>query len=444
MNNTLVRYFALSICAAFLLFGLHEARGADPSPAREQISADLHPFSGESAPGVDRSTMMGKILCGYQGWFTAEGDGAGKGWTHYANRGGFAPGKCCIDLWPDLRDFDVDECFATPFHHADGSAANVFSSERRKTVLRHFQWMRDYGIDGVFVQRFIVDTFGESGQRHCDTVLDHCREGANRSGRTYAVMYDLSGLGSGQIEKVIDDWKRLVDRMRLTRDAADKAYLHHNGKPVVAVWGIGFNDRRKYSLEDCRRLIDFLKDDPTYGGCTVMAGVPAGWRTLDADAIADKSLLDVIGHADVISPWTVGRYDSPESATRHAKQRVEPDLAWCKDHGKEYLPVVFPGFSWHNLNARSPLDQIPRRKGQFLWTQMVESKKAGATMLYVAMFDEMNEGTAIFKCTNDPPTGESKFLTYEGLPTDHYLWLTGAGGRALRGEIAATDDVPRR
>jgi hypothetical protein len=53
------------------------------------------------------------------------------------------------------------------------------------------------------------------------------------------------------------------------------------------------------------------------------------------------------------------------------------------------------------------------------------------------MFDEINEGTAIFKCTNEPPTGQppAKFLTYEGLPSDHYLWLTGMGGKLLRHEI---------
>ena len=64
-------------------------------------------------------------------------------------------------------------------------------------------------------------------------------------------------------------------------------------------------------------------------------------------------------------------------------------------------------------------------------------------MIYVAMFDEVDEATAIFKCTNHPPTGDgAKFLTYEGLPSDFYLRLTGAGGRMLRGEIPATDALP--
>ncbi len=106
------------------------------------------------------------------------------------------------------------------------------------------------------------------------------------------------------------------------------------------------------------------------------------------------------------------------------------------------MPVVFPGFSWHNMIPRSPLDQVPRLKGRFLWTQYVQAKKAGATMVYQAMFDEVNEGTAIFKCTNDPPAGASKFVTYEGLPSDFYLKLVGQGARMLRGESAVTEDVP--
>ena len=56
-------------------------------------------------------------------------------------------------------------------------------------------------------------------------------------------------------------------------------------------------------------------------------------------------------------------------------------------------------------------------------------------MIYVAMFDEIDEGTAIFKCTNTPPKG-AEFLTFEGLPSDHYLWLTGMGAKMLRGKVS--------
>ena len=63
-------------------------------------------------------------------------------------------------------------------------------------------------------------------------------------------------------------------------------------------------------------------------------------------------------------------------------------------------------------------------------------------MLYQAMFDEMDEATAIFKCTNNTPTGTSLFVTYEGLPSDYYLKLVGAGSQMLRGEIALKDTIP--
>jgi hypothetical protein len=275
-------------------------------------------------------------------------------------------------------------------------------------------------------------------------VLAHCREGANRSERCYAVMYDLSLLPAGGLRYVIEDWNLLVDRMRIGHDPKDRAYLRHKGKPVVAVWGIGLKDGRKYSLAECERLVDFLKLDKRYGGNTVPLGVPTGWRTLDADSLSDPAIHKIVTRGDIISPWTVGRYGTPEAVHDHARQRWAKDVAWCRAHGKDYLPVLFPGFSWHNMNPEARLGEIPRLKGRFLWTQYVEAKRSGATMAYQAMFDEMDEGTAIFKCTDDPPVGNSKFLTYEGLPSDHYLWLTGMGGKLLRGEIKASVEPPDR
>ena len=436
--------------AAALLLGVlpfaAEAGARRPGRAtlREVIEGTMKPYQGESIKGVDTATMAGKVLCGYQGWFAAEGDGSGDGWFHYGGRGGFKPGSCTIDFWPDVRELDDDERFPTPFRHADGRVAQVFSSTHRKTVLRHFEWMRAYGIDGAFVQRFAGQTRRAAGLRRCNVVLGHCREGANRCGRAYAVMYDLSGLRRGQMPDVIEDWKRLVDRMRLGRDPRDRAYLRHGGKPVVAVWGIGFSDGRRYTLDECARLVDVLKNDPRYGGNTVMLGVPAWWRERRRDCLADPKVHAIILQADVVSPWAVGRFRTPQQAARFARAVWAPDLAWCRSHGKDYLPVVFPGFSWHNMKPDSPSDAIPRLKGRFLWTQYAEARKAGATMIYQAMFDEMDEGTCIFKCTNDPPVGPSTFLTYEGLPTDHYLWLVGQGARLLRGELEPTDTLPAR
>ena len=63
-------------------------------------------------------------------------------------------------------------------------------------------------------------------------------------------------------------------------------------------------------------------------------------------------------------------------------------------------------------------------------------------MVYQAMFDEVNEGTAIFKCTDDPPAGASQFATFEGLPSDFYLNLVGKASRMIRGETPIIEIVP--
>jgi len=410
----------------------------------EVVRRTLKPFTGARRGGVDSTTLNGKVMCGYQGWFTCPGDGSGRGWYHWQKQGVFRPGSCTIDLWPDVSEFPAAERFATEFVLADGSPAEVYSPLVAGSVRRHFRWMRDYGIDGVFVQRFGAEVRHVMGLYHFNTVLANCRAAANAEGRTWAVMYDLSGLGRDAAQVIIDDWKMLSDHMRIGRDAGDKSYLRHRGRPVVAVWGIGFNDNRKYTLDDCERIVDFLANDAEYGGNTVMLGLPTYWRTLRRDSVTDKKLHQIVHAAHIVSPWMVGRFRTPRQVERVALDVWKPDIDWCRNHGKDYLPVVFPGFSWHNMNPQSPLDQIPRLGGRFLWKQFVELRRAGATMVYQAMFDEVDEATAIFKCTNKPPVGKSRFLNYAGLPSDHYLWLVGQGGRLIRGEINATPELPPR
>ena len=98
-----------------------------------------------------------------------------------------------------------------------------------------------------------------------------------------------------------------------------------------------------------------------------------------------------------------------------------------------------------------PLNQIPRMGGQFFWDQVyADIHTVGASMLYIAMFDEVDEGTAIFKFTNDPPMpgGQTLFVTpdFDGfpLPSDEYLWLAGQATRGLRNEIPVNQTRPTR
>jgi len=406
------------------------------------IAALVTSCVGPSTARVNSSTLTGKVMCGYQGWFNAEGDGAQRGYNHWTRNGAKpAAGNVRIDLWPDLSEFPADERFPTDLRLADGTSAEVFSSYRRPTVLRHFAWMEEHGIDGVFLQRFIGSLSRGTSLAANNAVLENVRAGAALHGRVYALMYDLSSVKPGQADLLINDWKKLLHDTKLT---SDPAYLHHHGKPLLALWGCGFrdNDKARPSLADWRKIITFLKNDQESGGLALMLGVPSGWRTLSRDSIADPELLELISSADVVSPWTPGRYRTPEAAASHATAIWQPDLAWCRARQIDFLPVAFPGFSWHNMKG-DPLNAIPRLQGRFFWSQIAAAKRVGADMLYVAMFDEVDEGTAIFKVTNAPPVGEAvQFATYEGLPSDHYLRLAGLAGKVFRGEMPPTDDLP--
>lgn len=369
--------------------------------------------------------LAGRVLCGYQGWFAAEGDGGGVGWSHWRSSEESVPvaNQVRVDLLPDVSELSPDERFPLGIVDAAGRPVEVFSSYREPTVRRHFRWMREYGIDGVFVQRFAAAVADPNKRAFHDTVLQHCRTAAEQERRVYAVMYDLTGLAAGRVGDVLADWRAL----RRSGVGHDAAALQIDGRPLVAVWGIGFAKDRAYSLAECRDLVAALKAD----GCAVLIGVPSGWRTGVRDAVADPLLLEIAASADVVSPWTVGRYRSPVEVSRHAASTWAPDMTWCRERGIEYLPVVFPGFSWKNLKG-GPLDQISRLRGQFFQQQIVDATSLGAQSLYVAMFDECDEGTAIFKCAEPPRGLEDRFVGFDGMRSDHYLRLAGNARRRLQ------------
>lgn len=413
----------------------------------EDVWQNVKIYNGPHTSQVDTKTLDKKVMCGYQGWFNCEGDGANLNWRHYSIKSNRTD-KSTFELWPDLREFTEEEKYPTAFKHSDGSTAHLFSSYNQQTVERHFKWMQDYGIHGVFLQRFGSAIKNAKILNMRNQVMYNVQAGANKYGRTWANMYDLSGLNKGDIKSVVmEDWKKLVDKMKILED---KSYLHHDGKPVISIWGIGFGDGRNYKLEECEELIDFLKNDPKYGGLTVKIGIPTYWRTLNRDSITDQKFHEVITKADIVSPWAVGRYGSGKHGLKHLTKYVDTtaknDKIWADEKGLDYIPVIFPGFSWKNLKRtrgeEAQFDHIPRLGGEFFWRQAKGHAANGINMLYVAMFDEIDEGTAIFKCTNNPPIGEISFLDYKGLPSDHYLWLTGKITEMLK--TGFSKDIPLR
>ena len=390
-----------------------------------------------AAAEVRHPTLTGKVVTGYQGWFRAEGDASGLGWVHYGRGKGFSPQAYAFDIWPDLSEFTPEERYPSPFKFADGKTADLFSSVHPLTVRRHFRWMKDYGINGAMLQRFATSLGKSRGAESLDLVLRNCTDAALAEGRSLTVMYDLSGLTPDKFPMVAADWRRLVAAGQTKQACAQ----HHQGKPLVALWGLGFKDRDP-ALAEWNTLLADIRST----GAAVMLGIPTYWREQKNDCITEPALHALLRKADILSPWTVGRFGDPKGAANLADKVWKPDLAWCKAERKAYLPVIFPGFSWSNLSAlrgqNAKLNQIPRLGGRFLWSQAVAARAAGAKTLYVAMFDEIDEGTAIMKCGGPRPVGD--FVNLSDVPTDHYLWLSGQAGRMLRGEIPASPDLPQR
>lgn len=384
------------------------------------------------------------VMAGYQGWFRAPGEGQ----ILYSD-----PSKISIDMWPDVSEYTVT--YETGLKLADGSTARFFSSDDKSTVDLHFKWMKEYGLDGVFMQRFFGSGRPGNSRIKADGVLANALEAASKYQRAIAVMYDLSGLKSTgeDCSILISDWKYLVDSLKVTNQKGAKTYLFHRGKPLVVIWGVGFPDR-PYDIRNIglKRFMDFLRNDPQYGGCSVMLGVPTFWRDLNADCVHDPFLHELIMEADLIMPWMVQRF-TPLLHNDMDRYRdvILDDMKWCKENNIDYVPCVCPGFSWHNLSIRQfpddikPVGSIPRQGGKFYWQQISTAILAGAEMIYVAMFDEVNEGTAIFKISDDPPVHETAlFVKNDGKPSDHYLWLTGEASKMLKRQKPLMLRMPQR
>jgi hypothetical protein len=376
-----------------------------------------------SEPEPRFQQIAGTHVVGYQGWFACPSDSSQIGWAHWF-RGQAGPHfDLQTDLWPDTSDFQPGDLCQTDLRTASGAKAYLFSSENPKVVDRHFAWMKQYGIDGVALERFATILTDERQLHHFDAVLSNVRAAAEKNGRGFFIMYDLTGVNAADVvSRLSDDWSHL-QAMHLT---TSPSYMHDRGMPIIALWGLGFSER-SIDAATAAELIAFFKSKKF----AVFGGVPSHWRTLDADAQSAPAWTAVYHSLDIISPWTVGRFSDESSVDAFVRDRVVPDMADAKSHSVEYVPVAFPGFSWHNLqNGKPPFNQISRACGSFYQRQVEDYLNAGATSLFTAMFDEVNEGTAIFKVesTNIPtaiPLTKPDIVPCKLTASDLYLKLAG-------------------
>ena len=393
-----------------------------------------------------------KVMMGYQGWFLASGDGSNTNnpWTHWFRSGTTPdPANLVVDMWPDMSEY-IDK-FNTNMTYADGSNAQLFSSYSLSTTRKHFEWMRDYNVYGIYLQRFLNGVQQDKTPalfKVKNKVLENVISSAAEYNRKYAVMYDLSGVpdDGAMYAKIIADWEYLVDTYNILNKPE---YVKQNGKPVVAIWGIGFINRG-LTTATSKAIIDYFKTNaaPKYRAY-IMGGVPEGWSTRTGASETGVGWTDVYNSLDMISPWSVGRYINNSEADDFKNSNIVPDLAACNKINKDYMPVIWPGFSWRNLNNKT-LNQIKRNGGQFYWRQAYNAVQAGVKFIYVAMFDEVDEATAMFKITETkaklPVEANDRLVSLDSdgvnLPSDWYLKLADQTQKMLDGTINLTSVIP--
>lgn len=376
---------------------------------------------------VQYDSYRGLVMAGYQGWHNAPDDGANRGWYHYKGRRGFMPGSTNVDLWPEVSEYE--KVYESPFRFEDGQYASLPSPHDYSTVDTHFRWMKQYGLDGVFMQRFVGEISNASGKNHFNKVLSNAMTAANKYGRAICVMYDLSGMPSNGVDILLRDIQEVAREHSLFSHKDNPSYLYHNGKPLVTVWGLGFNDHRKYGVKEGQEIVKGLKEM----GFSVMIGVPTQWRSLKGDTESDPRLHDLIRQCDIVMPWFVGRYN--ESTFPQYKSLITDDMQWADTNKVDYAPLCFPGFSWQNMHYPHDTVIIPRNGGTFFWKQLKNALDSGAQMIYIAMFDEIDEGTAIFKCAHKVPAaypGSTFVPIEEGVESERYMVLAGKASQMLK------------
>ena len=130
-----------------------------------------------------------------------------------------------------------------------------------------------------------------------------------------------------------------------------------------------------------------------------MLGVPTYWRTLDRDTVNDPALHEVILKADIVSPWTVGRYgDIPQADELCREDAGTPISPGARSTARSICRWFSRVQLAQHVSEDSAEPDSPAGR-QIPLGAVRGGEKGRCTMVYQAMFDEMDEGTAIYKCT---------------------------------------------
>jgi hypothetical protein len=375
---------------------------------------------------------------GYQAWHR----GPEAKWDHWFDNGIPDTEHMSGDNWPDFAEYPI--LYKTQLRYPDGSPVMVYSCNDYETIDVHIRWMKEYGIKGCFLQRQQNNIHNPENLEAMDRKALHVRRACEKYGIKFCMMpcnNDKSETGRGQeyIDIIINDWKHCVDELKITESPM---YIHQNGKPVIGFWGIG-NANRQLTPEQATQILDsFQTPSESRYQVYVMGGVPNDWLTKPKEGF-----VPVFERLDMISPWRPIFYDP---YNQDWLDRMAGDKAYCDARGIDYNPTVSPGASvaYQHFDP-THRNKTPRDGGKYLWKQVYEVCKLGNKFMYVAMYDEIDEGTAMYKMAetqNDCPVLNPALvpLNEDGynLPNDWYLQIGTEIQKMLEGSIGLTEVLP--
>ena len=438
----------------------------------------------QAKPGSD---LEDGVYFGYQGWHFAKGDGRlahpdikADDWIHWFenNKSNFA--NIHGDFWPDFTDYKKANVplYNTQMKYPNGETVKVYSCWDYETVDLHIRWLADYGLKGIFFQRQSRTIDVPSQRALFDRVALHVWKACEKYKIKFAMMPcnnykdqpgdDIVAWRQRLVKNIINDWKYLVDDLRLPNkpnysmiDSPMYAYQKDRkgiSRPVIGLWGLG-QDNRPMTAQDASQILAALHNNDRYH-VYIMAGVPTNWRTDPKSA----AWVNVYKNFDMISPWrTIFSMKDEQIKT------MNDDIAYCHDKGMDYNAVVSAGASSRHMRDKPDNRNLkPRLAGQFFWDQVFEVVKAYDNFevsrglpnrsvprfLYLAMVDEIDEGTALYKqaeikahlpvnSTGDP-TNALVPLNEDGvhLDADFYLRLSKAAQDMLDDTLRPTKKIP--
>jgi hypothetical protein len=424
------------------------------------------------------------VLAGYQGWFATPANNIVKNWAHWCKRGEPSPGGyTSFELYPDLSEYKDEDLYQTRYADLHGGVrSRLYDSDRDGVVGLHFKWMKEYGLDGIALQRFLSDIKNRVNRDWRNSTAVRVKNFSEIAGKSFYIMYDITGYkGRRLAQDILDDVDNSLKKKLKLLDSP--GYARQNGRPVIAIWGLGFT-HIPVEKEEAKRLIRELKESRGY---YVVGGVPYRWRLGEVDSM--PGWLDVYKLFNMLIPWSVGRYRLIQEVDEHSERIWKPDKEFCAAENIDLQRVIYPGFAWsnkkesidvereellsrhpsgtrsarkkksgeaegeesisHHLSGTrdAPQNEIPRLAGKFFWRQAYHVARLG-TSAFIAMFDEFDEGTVILKAAKSQAgvPANQYFLTLDAdetrLSSDFYLRLAAEAAKMIKGMRPLTEEVP--